>query len=273
MTAKQNDIAKTFRALHDGKSLLVLPNAWDAGSARLVESAGARAVATSSAAVAWSHGYPDGDALPVKLLAATTAAIARVIRVPLSVDSEGGYSKDPAAAAEAIGAVIDAGAVGINIEDADQGTDLLCAKIERIRDVAAKRGADLFINARTDVYLFGLVSKERRLEETLARAARYRAAGADGLFVPAVTNADEIRTIAAECGLPLNVLARPGLSDGATLASLGVRRLSAGSQLAQRIWLEAGALARKFVETGCSDPLFAAGMAYGDLNALMTAQR
>ena len=250
----------------------MLPNAWDAGSARLMESVGARAVATSSAAVAWAHGYPDGDALPVKLLAATTAEIARVIHVPLTVDAEGGYSKDPAAAADAVGALIDAGAVGINIEDADNGADLLCAKIERIRSVAAKRGVELFVNARTDVYLFGLVPNERRVEETLARGARYRAAGADGLFVPAVIASNEIRTIAAEIALPLNVLARPGLPDGAALAALGVRRLSAGSQLAQRLWLQATALAREFVDTGRSEPLFAAGMAYGDLNALMSTK-
>jgi 2-methylisocitrate lyase-like PEP mutase family enzyme len=263
------DAAKAFRALHDGQELLRLPNAWDAGSARVIESAGARAIATSSAAVAWAHGYPDGDALPVKLLAATTAAIARVIRIPLSVDAEGGYSKDPAVAADSVVALIDAGAVGINIEDADGGADLLCAKIERIRTVAAKRGVELFINARTDVYLFGLVSKELRLQETLVRAARYREAGADGIFVPAVIDSAEIRTLANEIRLPLNVLARPGLPDAAALAKLGVRRLSAGSQLAQRLWLEAAALAREFVETGRSDPLFAAGMAYGDLNALM----
>jgi 2-methylisocitrate lyase-like PEP mutase family enzyme len=268
----QQDAAKAFRALHDGPKVLLLPNAWDAGSARLVESVGARAIATSSAAVAWAHGYPDGDALPVKLLAATTAAIARVIRVPLSVDAEGGYSKDPTVAADSVAAIIDAGAVGINIEDADGGADLLCAKIERIRNVSAKRGVELFINARTDVYLFGLVAKEKRLQETLARAARYREAGADGIFVPAVVDSAEIGTLASEIGLPLNVLARPGLPDASALAKLGVRRLSAGSQLAQRLWLEAAALAREFVEAGRSDPLFAAGMAYGDLNALMKAQ-
>ena len=269
MSAGRTDAATRFRALHAGPGVLVLPNAWDAGSARLVESAGARAVATSSAAVAWSHGYPDGDALPVKLLAQTTGAIARAIAVPLSVDCEGGYSTDPTHAADAIGAILDAGAAGINIEDSTRGPDLLCRKIERIRDVAAKRGADLFVNARTDVYLFGLVPPEQSLEETLARGARYRSAGADGLFVPGVTDPGEIRTIAGECGLPLNVLARPTLPDATGLAALGVRRLSAGSQLAQRLWLEAVALAREFVATGRSEPLYAAGMAYADLNALM----
>jgi 2-methylisocitrate lyase-like PEP mutase family enzyme len=159
--------------------------------------------------------------------------------------------------------------VGINIEDADRGPEQLCKKIERIRTVAARSGVELFINARTDVYLFGLVPNEKRLEETLARAARYRAAGADGIFVPAVIDADEIRTIAAEVALPLNVLARPGLPDGATLKALGVSRLSAGSQLAQRLLLDAGTLARELCATGRSEPLYVSGMAYGDLNALM----
>jgi len=269
MTTSVKEAGETFRKLHEGPRLLLLANAWDAGSARLVESLGGRAVATSSAAVAWAHGYPDGDVLPVKILVATVAEIARVIRIPLSVDVEGGYSTDPAVAAEAVAAVIDAGGVGINIEDGDGSPDLLCAKIERIRSVAARKGVELFINARTDVYLFELEPEERRLAATLARAARYRGAGADGIFVPGVIDAKEIAELAKGVGLPLNVLTRPGLPDGATLLRLGVRRLSAGSGIAQRLWLEATALAREFLETGRSDPLFAAGMPYGDINGLM----
>ena len=269
MSSNQAEAAKTFKRLHEGPKLLLLANAWDAGSARLVESLGAPAVATSSAAVAWAHGYPDGDALPVKLLVATVAEITRVIRVPLSVDVEGGYSTDPAAAAEAVGAVIDAGGVGINIEDGDGPIDLLCKKIERIRSVAAKKGVHLFINARTDVYLYELEPEERRVAATLARAARYREAGADGIFVPGVVDPNQIAELVKGVGLPLNVLTRPGLPDGPALTRLGVRRLSAGSGIAQRLWLETTALAREFLETGRSDPLFAAGMPYGDINSLM----
>jgi len=269
MRTTTNEAAKAFKKLHEGPRLLLLANAWDAGSARLVESLGAPAVATSSAAVAWAHGYPDGDLLPVKLLVATVAEIVRVIGVPLTVDVEGGYSDDPSAATEAVSAVIDAGGVGINIEDSDGPPDLLCAKIERIRAMAAKKGVELFINARTDVYLFELEPKDRRVAATLQRAARYKAAGADGIFVPGVIDPKEIRELAKGAGLPLNVLTRPGLADGATLAGLGVRRLSAGSGIAQRLWLEATALAREFLDTGRSDPLFATGMPYGDINALM----
>lgn len=116
MTRPNPAAADAFHALH-AQGLLILPNAWDAGSARLVESLGAKAVATSSAAVAWSHGYPDGDFLPLERLVATTTAIARVLRVPLSVDIEGGYSDQPAAVGDVVARVIDAGAVGINLED------------------------------------------------------------------------------------------------------------------------------------------------------------
>src|SRR4029453_14349007 len=138
--------------LHE-RGLLILPNAWDAASARLIESLGAKAIATTSAGVAWSHGYADGNVLPVPLLAATVAEITRIVTVPVSADVEAGSSADPAAAAEAVGAVIDSGAVGINIEDGAGEPDLLRAKIERAKNTAARRNVDLFVNARTDVYL------------------------------------------------------------------------------------------------------------------------
>src|SRR3546814_6416001 len=118
----------------------------------------------------------------------TAAASARVIRVPLSGDGEAGYASDPAAVADNVARVIDAGAVGINIEDGADSPDLLAAKIERIKRMAAERGADLFVNARTAVYLRGLVGEEQRVAETLARGKRYRDAGAAGLFVPGLAD-------------------------------------------------------------------------------------
>jgi hypothetical protein len=161
--------AEAFRRLHqDG--LLILANAWDAGSARLIESLGAPAIATTSAGVAWAHGYADGDLLPVPLLLATVHDIARVNRVPLTVDCEGGYSSDPAAVGETIAAVVEAGGVGINLEDGSGPPDLLCAKIEHIKRAVARRGADVFVNARTDVYLRSLAPAGAR-RETLARRA------------------------------------------------------------------------------------------------------
>src|SRR5262249_4050863 len=149
-------------------------NAWDAGTARLIESLGAKAVATTSAGVAWAHGYPDGDTLPVDRLIDTVAAITRVIRVPLTVDVEGGYAEDPAEVGKVIARVIEAGAVGINIEDGSGAPDLLARKIAAIKETAKRLGADLFVNARTDVYLRGLAPEGQRVAEVLARGKRYR---------------------------------------------------------------------------------------------------
>jgi 2-methylisocitrate lyase-like PEP mutase family enzyme len=259
-----------FRRLHE-KGLLVLPNAWDAGSARLIESRGAGAIATSSAAVAWSHGFADGDRLPVPLLIATVAGIVRVVKVPVSVDVEGGYAQDPEAVGEAVARMIEAGAAGINIEDGAGTPDLLCAKIERARGAAHRLGVDLFVNARTDVYLAALAGPERRVAETLARAERYRAAGADGIFVPGLHGADEIRAVASEVRLPLNVMAWPGLPPASQLEAMGVRRLSAGSAIAQLALARIASLAGDFLQTGASEPLMKGAMPYPDINALMPA--
>ena len=264
---RQTDHAARFHALHhDG--LLRLANAWDAGSARLIESLGASAIATTSAGVAWSHGYRDGDHLPVRRLVATVADIVRAIQVPLTVDAEGGYSEDPAAVAETVSGLIDVGAVGINLEDGGADPDLMCAKIEHIKRASARLGVNLFLNARTDLYLRGIGAPEGRVAETLARAARYRAAGADGLFVPGLTEENAVRTIAAEAGLPLNLLARAALPTADELQRWGVRRLSAGADIAQSMYSRMSALASDFLRDGDSKPLAADAMAYPQLNAL-----
>ena len=270
MTSPDPAGARTFRQLH-ASGLLILPNVWDAGSARLVESLGARALATSSAAVAWAHGYPDGDLLPVPLLAATVAEIRRVATLPLSVDVEGGYSTDPAGVAETVARVVDAGGVGINLEDGTSEPYLLCAKIEAARQSARRLGVELFVNARTDVYLRNLAPPERRIAETLARAEQYRSAGADGIFVPGVVDPEQIRAVAQGVRLPLNVLARAGLPDAARLEALGVRRLSAGSGIAQAVFGRIAALASGFMKTGASDPLGEGAMPYAEINALIGA--
>ncbi len=258
--------AAQFRQLH-AAGLLLLPNAWDAGSARLIESLGARAIATTSAGVAWANGYADGDQLPIAQLVATAAAIARVIAVPLSVDVEGGYSDDPATVAGNVVQLASIGAVGINLEDGAGTPELLCAKIERIKRECAQRGLDVYINARTDVYLRGLAPAGQRVEPTLARAALYREAGADGLFVPGLTEADEIGAVASRAGLPLNVMLRPTLPDTAALESLGVRRLSAGSNLAEAAFAHTHAGAQQFLRSGRAQASTEA-MGYGAINAL-----
>jgi 2-methylisocitrate lyase-like PEP mutase family enzyme len=144
------------------------------------------------------------------------------------------------------------------------------AKIERSKAAGGRLGVELFVNARTDVYLKNLVPSDRRVEETLARADRYRAAGADGIFVPGVTDSAEIRTIAATVKLPLNVLARPGLPPAPELEALGVRRLSAGSGIASAAFGRIAWLAAGFIRTGASDPLAEGAMPYADINALMS---
>lgn len=272
MPSATPDQVRLFHSLHQS-GLLLLPNAWDAGSARLIESVGAKAIATTSAAVAWSHGYADGNFLPVPVLAATVAEITRVIHVPLSVDFEGGYADDPATVGENIAPLIGAGAVGINLEDGLGRPELLGAKIEQVKRTAARLGVNLFVNARTDVYLRNTIPTERRLEETLARAERYRAAGADGIFVPGLVEAAAIRTVAASVKLPLNVMARAGLPAAAELAALGARRLSAGSGIPEVLYGRMAALATDFLRQGLSAPLLEGAMPYREINGLMLPSR
>jgi len=260
--------AELFRSLHSGPDLLVLTNAWDGVSAAVMVGLGAKAVATSSAAVAWSHGHPDGNALPVPLLIATLRDIARVVSVPITADIEAGYSDDPRTVGDTVGALIDVGVVGINIEDGAGTPDLLCRKIELARRAADRRGVPLFINARTDVILRRLVGGDDVIAEAISRAARYTAAGADGIFVPAVTGAAAIETMARGITRPLNVMARPGLPAARELHRLGVRRLSAAAWLA-RVGLKATReAASTFLATGDSDLLAEASGPMVDYNAL-----
>lgn len=266
MTTAPLDHAARFRALHDGPALLVLPNAWDAGSARLIEKAGARAIATSSAAVAWGQGYPDGEALPLDSLVATLRAIVRAVDVPVSADIEAAYAPDAAGAGATVARVVDTGAVGINVEDGRESPDLLCAKIERIKAVALHAGVDLWVNARTDVYLRGLTPPAAAPGETVARGRRYRNAGADSVFVPGLIDEREIAQCVAEVGAPLNVLAWPGLPSRDALERLGVRRLSAGTAIAQVALNRAYAAAQAFLGLAPADE---ASLTTGDLNALM----
>lgn len=221
--------ADQFHALHAGPDVLLLPNAWDAASAALMEDAGAKAVATSSAAVAWARGYADGDKVPVAAVIDTVAGIARVVSVPVTADIEGGYTDDLPTLAETIKAVVGAGAVGINFEDGRRDPDLHARKIETARAAAGQAGVDLFINARTDVYLAGLAQGEAALAEALRRAALYAGAGASGIFVPLPIEEDLLAKLAAGIALPLNVMGRPGMPSAARLAELGVRRLSSAT--------------------------------------------
>jgi 2-methylisocitrate lyase-like PEP mutase family enzyme len=257
-----------FRDLHEGPALLVLPNAWDAGTARLIESLGAKAIATTSAGLAWSRGYPDGNALPNHHLIAATRDIARRIRVPLSIDIEAGYSDDEQAVARLAVGIMNVGAVGINIEDGADSPDLLCRKVEAVRESAAHSGVDLFINSRTDIYLRGIATGNAAVEEVIRRAERYRAAGCDGLFVPGLSDGGDMAAIAAAIEpMPLNVMAAPGLPSIDALQKYGVRRVSAGSAIAQAALGCTSRLATSFL-AGTMSEVFGAALEYGSVNKL-----
>jgi 2-methylisocitrate lyase-like PEP mutase family enzyme len=264
----QADSAAAFRALHQS-GLLVLPNAWDAGSARVIERAGARAIATSSAAVAWAHGYPDGEAVPVEAVLATVREIVRVVAVPVSADIEAGYAADAAAAGAVAARIIEAGAVGINMEDGAGTPELLAAKIDSVKAAAARAGVDFWVNARIDVYLRKLRDGAAAYDETVARARSYREAGADTIFVPGVVDEALLARLVRDVVLPLNVLAWPGLPPAETLRAIGVRRLSAGSGLAKAALNHVYVLTQTFLRDGRSEPLAAGALGNPELNQLM----
>ncbi len=241
----QRDLADRFRRLHarGADPILVLPNAWDAASARLVEEAGARAVATTSAGIAWALGYADGQKVPRERMLDQVRLIAGQVRVPVTADVESGYGAGtPEDVAETVRGVIAAGAVGVNLEDAPgrDGAPVLDAEqnAERLaaaREAARAAGTELFINARTDTYLrkVGATDAER-FDETVRRARRYLEAGADGIFVPLAPN-EVIGRLAEAIDAPLNVIAGPGSPTVPELRALGVARVSLGPGLARAV--------------------------------------
>lgn len=266
MSDAQTTQAKTFHALHAGPDVLVLPNAWDAASAALMADAGAKAVATSSAAVAWARGWPDGDALPRAVLLDVIASVVRGSTVPVTADIEGGFTDDLSELADLVTAVIDAGAVGINLEDGTRDPALHARKIEAAAAAAGKAGVELFINARTDVYLAGLAEGEAALTETLRRAALYRDAGASGVFVPGPIDEGLIGQLAQGIALPLNVMGRGGAPKADRLATLGVRRLSSATGPFRAAY---GTLARTvaaYLAEGDANAFTEASKGLGDLN-------
>lgn len=227
--------AELFFRLHEEGPPLVLVNAWDAGSARVIEHAGARAIATSSAGMAWSLGYPDGEHLPAAELLAACARICRTVRVPVSVDIERGFGRTSEEVGALVCALIGLGAVGVNIEDGViPGTHevaapaILCERICALRSAAERMQARLFINARIDTYLAGDADRTARFDATVRRAQRYASAGADGVFVPGLPPEDVARLVQA-VPLPLNVYAGGGWAPPIPeLGRAGVRRVSLG---------------------------------------------
>jgi 2-methylisocitrate lyase-like PEP mutase family enzyme len=230
--------AEVFRGLHRGPGLLVLPNAWDVVTARLVEAAGFPAVATTSAGIAWALGYPDGERISRDDMLGVVQRIAAAVRVPVTADMEAGYGRRPEDAWATARGVIAAGAIGLNLEDGTPEGTLLDAtlqveRIRAVREAGAAAGVPLVVNARTDAFETQAWTPAERLREAVRRANAYRDAGADCLFVPHVSDADTIGRLARELTGPLNVIAGPPAPALGELARLGVRRASLGQRLTQ----------------------------------------
>ncbi|HEY0382026.1 MAG TPA: isocitrate lyase/phosphoenolpyruvate mutase family protein [Candidatus Elarobacter sp.] len=259
-----------FRALHGGPKLLVLPNAWDVVTARVFEDAGFPAVATSSAAVANALGYRDGNALDVDLHLATIERIVHALNVPVSADVESGYSDDAGALSTFVTRLAATGVAGYNLEDV-RGEGELFAIEDAVARVRAARAAapDVFLNARTDVYLMDIGPAETRFERTVERLRAFAGAGADGVFVPGVMDAETIAKLAAAVPLPLNVLAGPKSPDAATLQTLGARRVSVGSGPMRRTLGILREIAHELRDAGTFSYTREPSVPYAELNALM----
>ncbi len=267
----QIDRAHAFRDMHDRKSILLLPNAWDAGSARLFAQRGFAAVATTSGGVAWSLGCADGEQAPLAEVVAAIARIARVVSVPVTADIEAGYGDTPAAVGDTVRAVIEAGAVGVNIEDGWHEGLRDCAeaaaRIAGARAAATAAGVPMVINARVDCWITPAADETVRFHDAVRRAQAYLAAGADciypiGLGDPAVLAA-LIRTIDA----PVNVGARPGMPGLAELARIGVARVSTATRFAVIALGAVDQAAQAMRESGGFDSL-ASSLSHADVQQL-----
>lgn len=238
--------AAALLALHRGDGF-VLPNAWDAGSARILEQAGFAAIATTSAGIAWSLGVPDGGHVDRDEMLDQVAAIAEAVEVPVTADLESGYDD----VATTVRLAVAAGAVGGNLEDQVGG--MLLGVDEATDRVAAARSAapagSFVLNARTDTWLGG--ATEALFEETVERATRYVAAGADCVFVPGVVEEADVRRLVEAIPAPLNIVAGlASLTDATTLFSLGVRRVSLGGSLTRAAYGFLERAGRELLETG-----------------------
>ena len=255
MAATQQEKARIFRALHRPGDPLVLANVWDAGSARIVASLGAAAIATTSAGVAWSHGARDGERLDRHRLVETVARIAAAVPVPVTADIEGGYGGAPGQVADTVRAIVSAGAVGVNLEDGDHAGAGLhpvarqCARLDAARRAADGTGVPVLINARVDTYLRAVGDPATRLADTVNRATAYLEAGADGIFA-AGADAEAVAALVKAVDAPVNVLAEPGGATVAEWAALGVARISTGPVLAEIAYATVHGAARELLGTG-----------------------
>lgn len=270
------DKARRLLELHDRRRILVLPNAWDALSARIFEDAGFPAVATTSAGVAACLGYPDGQRIPRDEMLDAVARIARAVAVPVTADLEAGYGLDPAAAAETAALAMQAGAVGMNLED-DLGNGLLPldvqnARVAAVRERARAMGVPFVVNARTDVYLRDRTLNDANFKATVERLRAYRSAGADSVFAPGVSDRATIARLAAAIDAPLNVLAVPATPPVDDLQQMGVARVSIGSAASRAVAAATRRIA-KSLQGGGGFEFLSDAIPYDEINALMATHR
>lgn len=258
---RQVRLAERFRALHDRRQVLLLPNAWDAGSARVFDRLGFAAIATTSGGMAWSLGHADGERMPLAEVVEAARRIVRATTRPVSVDFEAGYGDTPAEVAASVRAIVDAGVAGINLEDGIaharlRTPDEAARRIAAAREAAGAAGVPVFINARVDCWLVETAaSAAERRAETIRRARAYLAAGADGIYPIGVAGRDDIAALVQAIDAPVNVGARPGLPDLAELGRLGVARVSTATRLAALALSSVRAAATALRERGDFDVL------------------
>lgn len=230
----------TFRNLHAQDTPLIIGNVWDVPSTKIAERSQFQAIGTSSSAIASLLGYEDGEEMRFSELEYMTKRIALHAKTPLSVDLESGYSRNPVEIAHHIARLTEVGVVGVNLEDSvvEEERKLLDADefantIREVRDILRKQEVEVFLNIRTDSFLLG---HDHKIEESKRRIQLYEAAGADGIFTPCIENVSDIKEMVASTHLPINVMCMPKLPDFSTLAQLGVKRISIGNFLFDKMY-------------------------------------
>lgn len=241
ISARQRQMAKKFRAMHEDAKMFILPNAWDAGSAYVFERQGFQAVATTSAGLAYAQGLPDGEEMTIDDLVSGVDRINRRIGIPLSVDFERGYAEDIGELKDSARRLIYHGAIGFNLEDgkADGSLDELTFMVKKIGalvELKEELGLDFIINARTCAYWLDVASETKKLEIALERGKAFRACGADCVFVPGGLDAVTVKALVKGIGGPLNIILNPINHDIKSLEEMGVRRLSVGSGLVRSVF-------------------------------------
>lgn len=274
----QPERAEAFRALHHGPRVLVLPNAWDVPSARVFEDAGFPAVATSSAGIMVSHGYRDGEEMPRRELLVAVARIASRLSIPLSADVVAGYGRSPREVAATVRKVVEAGAVGINLEDlrpSREGlfrVDVQLRRLEAVRQVATSSGVPLVINARTDAFRHAPGDESERLREAIRRATAYRDSGADCVYPMGLTDAPSIAAFVDALRCPVNVMVRKGLPPLSELEKLGVKRVSFGPSASYAALGLLKRISRDVLDRGVFDSLVEGAISFDELNDLAVAR-